>query len=68
MKLETLLKKREQIEAQILQAERHEKRKMQIGELAEKAGILDATDEEILTALRMIPAKNGMQASQQNQA
>lgn len=64
MKLETLIKKREQLEAQILQAERHEKRKIEIAELAEKAGILDATNDEILVALNSISVKNSKIAMQ----
>lgn len=52
MKLERLLKKQTEIQALIDAAKRHAKRKGQIGELAEKAGALDLSDDEIITALK----------------
>lgn len=52
MKIERLLKKQAEIQAQIDAAKRHAKRKGQIGDLAEKAGALDLSDAEIIAALK----------------
>jgi hypothetical protein len=52
MKIERLLKKQQEIQAQIDAAKRYAKRKGQIGDLAEKAGALDLSDDEIITALK----------------
>ncbi|MBN8745514.1 MAG: hypothetical protein J0I24_14610 [Thiomonas arsenitoxydans] len=52
MKIERLLKKQAEIQAQIDAAKRHAKRKGQIGDLAEKAGALDLSDDEIIAALK----------------
>lgn len=52
MNLNTLLKKRDAIEAQIAAAQFATKRKEEVGDLAERAGVLDATDDEIMAALK----------------
>jgi hypothetical protein len=52
MKIERLLKKQAEIQAQIDAAKRYAKRKGQIGDLAEKAGALDLSDDEIMAALK----------------
>ena len=46
-KIGQLLKKREQLEAEIAQAKRNERRKIEVANLAEKAGILHFSDAEL---------------------
>jgi len=46
-KLDQLLKKREQLEQEITQAKKNEKRKIEVANLAEKAGILHFSDAEL---------------------
>lgn len=46
-KLDQLLKKREQLEAEIAQAKRNEKRKIEVAGLAEKCEILHFSDAEL---------------------
>ena len=50
--LNTLIKKRQKIEAQILEAQRREKRRAEVVALLEKHGLLDLTDAQILSALQ----------------
>lgn len=50
--LNSLIKKRERLEAQIAQAQRLEKRKTEILTLLEKHDLLDLTDAEILRRLQ----------------
>lgn len=57
MKLDALLKKRADIERAIAAAEISEKRKQAIADLAEKIGVLSATDEEITAALKPLAAR-----------
>lgn len=51
MKMNALLKKRAQLEAQIANEQRMQKRRMEVLRLIEKAGALDRPDGEILAAL-----------------
>ena len=51
MKLETLLKKRQRLEAQIAAEHRLQKRRADVLTLIEKAGALTMSDEQILAAL-----------------
>ena len=51
-----LLKKRAQLEAKIVEAQRLEKRKAEVLALLEKHGLLALTDEQILAALKPKPA------------
>ena len=55
--LNSLIKKRERLEAQIAQAQRLEKRKTEILTLLEKHGLLELTDAEILSALLPKPVQ-----------
>jgi len=57
MKLELLLKKRADLERAIEAAQHADKRKSAIAELAEKAGVLDASDDEIMAALKPLAAR-----------
>lgn len=54
MKLETLIKKREALEKQIADAQRTEKRKSEIGDLLEDAGILNLPDNVLLEEFQKI--------------
>ncbi len=54
--LNALIKKRAQLEAKIVEAQRREKRKSEIVDLLEKHGLLALTDEQILAALKPKPA------------
>jgi hypothetical protein len=51
-KINSLLKKRAALEAKIAEAQRQERRKSEIVALLEKHGLLDLTDEQILSALK----------------
>jgi hypothetical protein len=51
-RINALLKKRAALEAKIAEAQRQEKRKSEIVGLLEKYGLLDLTDEQILSALK----------------
>ena len=51
MKLETLLKKRQRLEAQIAAEHRLQKRRAEVLQLIEKAGALTMSDDQILAAL-----------------
>lgn len=57
MKLETLLKKKADLEAQIEVARKAENRKQAVGGLAEKAGVLDCSDSQILAALQKLAGR-----------
>jgi len=57
MKLDALLKKRADIERAIEAAQFAETRKKSIGELAAQAGVLDATDDEIMAALKALAGR-----------
>ena len=50
--INALLKKRERLEAQIAQAQKREKRKTEILALLEKHGLLELSDEQILSRLQ----------------
>lgn len=50
--INALIKKREKLEAQIAAAQRLEKRKAEIVALLEKYGLLDLSDEQILSRLQ----------------
>ncbi|MGE0073440.1 MAG: hypothetical protein AB7S55_10335 [Thiomonas sp.] len=50
--INALIKKREKLEAQIAAAQRLEKRKAEILTLLEKHGLLDLSDEQILSRLQ----------------
>lgn len=54
--IQKLLRKQAAIQQQIDAAKKAARRKSQIGELAGRAGALNLTDEEILTALRSAKA------------
>ena len=68
--INALLKKRQKLEQRIAEAQRLEKRKVQILTLLEKHGLLSLSDEQILTALQRcavlrtppLDASNGGQA------
>jgi hypothetical protein len=51
-KINSLLKKRAKLEAQILEAQRQEKRKAEVLALLEKHNLLGLSDEQILAALK----------------
>jgi hypothetical protein len=51
-KINSLLKKRAKLEAQILEAQRQEKRKAEVLALLEKHNLLGLSDEQILSALK----------------
>lgn len=53
--LNSLLKKRQRLEAQIAEAQRAEKRRAEILDLLEKHNLLSLTDEQILAALTPKP-------------
>lgn len=53
-RLETLLKKREELEKQIAEAQAREKRKSAIVDLLEKAGIIDLPDEVLKAEFQKI--------------
>jgi hypothetical protein len=63
-KINSLLKKRAALEAKIAEAQRQEKRKSEIVALLEKHGLLDLTDEQILSALK--PKSASPQVSNSN--
>ncbi len=50
--INALLKKRQRLEQQIVEAQRLEKRKAEIVALLEKHGLLSLTDDQILAALK----------------
>jgi len=50
--INALLKKRAKLEAQILEAQRKEKRKAEVLALLEKHNLLGLSDEQILAALK----------------
>lgn len=54
--LNALLKKRQRLEAQIVEAQRNEKRRAEVLALLEKHNLLSLTDEQILAALTPQPA------------
>ncbi len=58
MKLETLLKKRDDLEKQIAQAQKDEARKESIFALAQKAKILHLPDDVLLAAFAEIAREN----------
>lgn len=58
MKLELLLKKRENLEKQISRAQLTEKRKPVIADLAERSGILMLSDQILLAAFKQIAQQN----------
>jgi hypothetical protein len=53
--LNTLIKKRQKIEAQILEAQRLEKRRAEVLALLEKAGAFSLTDAQILSLSALQP-------------
>ena len=55
--LNKLVQKRARLEQQIAEAQRREKRKLEVVALLEKHGLLDLSDDEILNALLPKPAQ-----------
>jgi hypothetical protein len=58
-KLESLLKKRDELERKIQEVQAQEKRGQQIARLAIEAGIVDLTDDEIVAGFRKMAAAKG---------
>lgn len=65
-KINSLLKKRAKLEAQILEAQRQEKRKAEVLALLEKHNLLGLSDEQILSALKPNSAPPTAQNFQSN--
>jgi len=63
-RINALLKKRAKLEAQILEAQRQEKRKAEVLALLEKHNLLGLTDEQILAAIK--PKSSAPSASNSN--
>lgn len=62
MKVDSLIKKRANLDEQIRQFAKNEKRKARIGGLAEMAGILSLADDVLLASFKRLAA--GMEAGQ----
>jgi len=65
-KINALLKKRAKLEAQILEAQRKEKRKAEVLALLEKHNLLGLTDDQILAALKPKSSPTAPQSFQSN--
>lgn len=58
MKVDSLIKKRANLDEQIRQFAKNEKRKARIGALAETAGILNMPDDALLASFKRLAAAN----------
>ena len=68
MKVDILIKKRANLDEQIRQFAKNEKRKARIGGLAEMAGILSLADDVLLASFKRLSAANKTAAMEAGQS